>query len=117
MRYRELTPDGDYSVGPASNWLVNTPGTVAQAVRTKMRLLAGEWFLDTDEGLRTRYILGSGTQATRDVEVKRRILDTPGVVEITAYSSQVDSDTRAFTVTATLTTAYGKMPITVTETL
>lgn len=106
MRYRKLSPSGDYQFGYGASFLVNTPETVAQAVRTRMALYAEEWFLDKREGLDRSLILGYGTQGTRDQEMQRRILETPGVLKLVSYGSQVSSD-RGFTVAATIDTIYG----------
>lgn len=106
-----MTPDGDYVFGPAGRFLADSPEAVAQAVLTRVRLYVGEWFLDKRVGLNKDAILGYGTQQTRDAEVKSRILDTQGVLRITDYSSQVDATTRAFTVTCTVDTIYGRATI------
>ena len=106
MKYRALDPDGDYQFGRSGLFLENSSKAVAQAVMTRLHLWAGEWFLDADEG--TAYatkILGYGTQGTRDIELKSRIVDTPGVRELTQYSSSVNE--RQLTVTATIATDYG----------
>lgn len=112
MRYRKLSPAGDSTFcSGATSFLVDTPEAVAQAARTRMRLYAGEWFLDKREGLNLDLILGYGTQDTRDREVQQRILNTKGVTAIDTYSSQVDSVLRAFVVSATIDTLYGKATI------
>jgi hypothetical protein len=111
MRYRELTEEGDYLLGRAGTFLVDSPETVAQAVLTRLRLWSGEWFLDTSEG--TPYetqILGYGTQSTRDLAIRERVLNTPGVDSITAYTSNVEN--RKMTVTMTVLTIYGPTTIT-----
>jgi hypothetical protein len=113
MRYRKQSADGDYVFGAQAQWLVNSPEAVAQAAATRMKLWAGEWFLDDREGLATDLILGYRTQATRDLEVQRRILETPGVKSILTYSSNVED--RAFTVNADIDTIYGQA--TIAETL
>lgn len=105
MRYRKMTPSGDYFFGPGSVFLVNTPEAVAQAVRTRVKLYAGEWFLDRREGLDLENILGYRTQATRDREIQQRILSTPGVRQLTRYSSSMEG--RQFRVDATVETIYG----------
>jgi hypothetical protein len=114
MRYRALDADGDFSFGLGSaNFLVDSPEAVAQLVLTRLRLMTGEWFLDTTEG--TPYateILGSGTSSTRDLAVQERILETQGVTGIADYASVVDPSTRAFTVAATIDTIYGQTTIT-----
>lgn len=114
MRYRALDANGDYKIGPSANFLVNTPQAVAQAIYTRFRLIKGQWFLDGRVGLDTELILGYGTQSTRDREVQRCILETPGVMAITDYSSSVDGPTRAFAVTATVQTIYGTTTINTT---
>lgn len=87
--------------------LVDSAAAVAQALRTRLALWAGEWFLDASEG--TDYearILGAGTQGTRDMAIRERILGTPGVREIVTYSSSVDS-ARKMTVSVLVDTPFG----------
>ncbi|CAN0620561.1 conserved protein of unknown function [Burkholderia multivorans] len=109
MRYRKLDADGDYVLGGGANdFLVNTPETVAQAVLTRLRLLRGEWFLDTTAGMPwSTEVLGKGTSSTYDAAIRECILGTTGVTEITSYSSTRDPDTRALSVTVTINTIYG----------
>lgn len=110
MRYRELDANGDYQFAGNSPWLVNSPATVAQAILTRMRLYAGEWFLDTREGLDKALILGYHTQGTRDQAIQQRIRDTPGVLRIVSYSSSVDEE-RNFRVSANVDTIYGETTV------
>jgi hypothetical protein len=113
MRYRALSASGDYTFGQGTkNFLVNSPDAVAQAVITRLKLLAGEWFLDITEG--TPYsteVLGTGTRDTYDEAVRDRILGTEGVLEITGYSSTYSGETRNLTVSATISTIYGETTI------
>lgn len=107
MRYRQLGAEGDYQFGRSGLFLINSPAAVAQAIKTRLKLWTGEWFLDSEEG--TPYateILGTGTSDTRDLAVRSRILDTVGVKEITDYSSSM-SPTRQFVVSVTVATIYG----------
>jgi len=112
MRYRLLDPQGDYSFGHAQgDFLINTPETVAQAVKTRMLLWLGEWFLDTRDGTDwNNSVLGKYTEATRDAVIRERILDTPGVNSILTYSSNFDGNTRRFNVTVAIDTIYGIVP-------
>lgn len=106
MRYRKLSPDGDYLFGQVGSFLVDTPEAVAQAIQTRLLLWTGEWFLDSQEG--TPYetaILGYGTQGSRDSAIKQRILGTPGVSQILNYSSNVQD--RKLSVACTVETIYG----------
>jgi len=107
MRYRALTSAGDYSFGQGNaNFLINSPAAVAQAVKTRLLLMAGEWFLDNTDG--TPYsteILGTGTALLFDQAIRERILDTQGVTGIVLYASQVLN--RKLSVQATISTIYG----------
>lgn len=111
MRYRRMTPEGDYTFGLGKlNFLVDSSEAVAQAVMTRLRLLRGEWFLDVEEG--TPYateILGTNTRSTRDIAIRTRILATPGVIAMTAYASQLID--RNFSVQATISTSFGETTI------
>jgi hypothetical protein len=114
MRYRTLDENGDYVIGASqANFLINSPETVAQAVQTRLRLIAGEYFLDTTTGVPYQTeILGYGTQATRDAAIQEIIVETQGVTELVDYASVVDPSTRAMTVAATINTQYGQTTIT-----
>ncbi len=113
MRYRMLDANGDYSFGQSSaNFYINQVEAVAQAVRTRLSLWLGEWFLDTSDGTAwATEVLGKYTQLAYDAAIRARILGTTGVTEITAYSSVFDGNTRALTITATIKTAYGTADI------
>jgi hypothetical protein len=111
MRYRALSPTGDFQFGRGGVFLVNSPAAVAQAVATRLALWAGEWFLDADEG--TPYlqrILGHGAQAGRDLAIRARILSTPGVSSIVSYKSSVTGD-RRMVVSVELETDYGSSTV------
>lgn len=114
MRYRALDAAGDGTFASGfTQFLVNSPAAVGQAVLTRLLLLTGEWFLDTSEG--TPYstdILGTGTQTTYDLAIQDRILNTEGVVGIVNYSSVNPAGTRRLTVQATIDTIYGQTEIT-----
>ena len=115
MIYRKLDASGDYSFGhQTANFYTNIPDAVAQAVKTRLGLFQGEWFLDTGAG--TPYssqILGAGTIAYYDRAIQDVILGTQGVTSLTAYSSSLNATTRAASVTATINTVYGIATITV----
>ena len=113
MKYRVLDLNGDYTFGRASgNHIKDTPETVAQAVRTRLGLIQGEWFLNTSLG--TPYnskILGAGMVATYDRAIQEVILKTRGVKSLVAYSSSIDPTTRAASVNCTIDTIYGSINV------
>lgn len=109
MRYRKLTTDGDYSFGNGLfNFWIDVPDAVAQAVKTRLGLWTGEWFLDVDEGTPWLIsVLGKHSQTQADVTIQDRVNNTQGVVGIENYSSALDADLRRFAVTMTVNTIYG----------
>lgn len=103
MRYRELK-ENDYTL---NSLLSNSPSCVGQAVRTRLMLFTGEWFLDTSDGTPWfTEVLGSHTKFY-DLAIKERILNTQGVKSIISYYSQLDVITRELSIQVELDTIYG----------
>jgi hypothetical protein len=116
MRYRKEDANGDYVFGnQGADFYRDQPEAVAQAVKTRLGLYTGEWFLDTTDGTPWRTeVLGKYTKDTYDAIIKARILDTQGVDEILAYSSSFDGNTRVLSISATINTIYGQTPVATT---
>jgi hypothetical protein len=112
MRYRRENSNGDYSFGQGDNtFLVNTPETVAQAVKTRLDLWRRDWFLDVEEGTPYREAI-LDKNYTSAMALRERILNTEGVTDIIALSAERNPDTRKITITATINTRYGQSTIT-----
>jgi hypothetical protein len=109
--YRKLDAAGDYTFGQGSaNFLVDSPAAVAQAVSTRLKLIQGEWFLDTQAGVPyNTEVLGFGTIPYYDFAIKDAIINTPGVSSIVSYSSYIAN--RDVSITATINTIYGQTTI------
>jgi len=109
MRYRREDESGDYTFGQGDDtWLVNTPETVAQAIKTRFLLWYGQWFLDTTEGTPwIQSVLGKHHPDTYNLAIRKRILETQGVTEITEFNTIVDGRTRRVSFMATVQTRYG----------
>lgn len=113
MRYRKLDADGDMVFGHgAVDFLVDSPDAVAQAVKTRLQMWKGEWFLDAEDGTPWQALMGKNTVANIDPELRARILGTEGVKEIVSMTVTVDPNTRKATVTATINTDYGEAEVT-----
>lgn len=109
MLYRKLDESDDYSFGrgPVDFWR-DVPDAVAQSVRTRLHLEQGEWYLDSQEGTPWRTeVLGKRTENTRDLMIQMRVTETPGVNELVSYSSDLNRDTRGFSVGLIIDTIYG----------
>lgn len=114
MRYRREDADGDYTFGQGDNtFLVNSPETVAQAVKTRFNLWRGQWFLDTAAG--TPYIqsiLGKQPPDVYNLAIRQHILETQGVSSIISFDTTVDSKTRRVLFASTIDTIYGTATVT-----
>ncbi|WP_108943387.1 hypothetical protein [Morganella morganii] len=111
MQYR-TEDNGDYTFGH-SRFSKDTPETVAMAVKSRLRLWLGEWFLDDREGTpHAQKGLGKNPAQGYALAVKERILNTPGVTKITAFGLDMNTSTRKVTITAAIDTLYGETSIT-----
>ncbi|WP_042720516.1 hypothetical protein [Herbaspirillum sp. B65] len=114
MRVRAVDAAGDALFGgDQATILRDSPDAVGQIVTSRLNLWQGQWYLDALEG--TPYeqeVLGRRTEGLRDPALQARILDTPGVVEIEAYDSVLDRQTRALAVSATIQTVYSRAYLT-----
>ncbi|MDR1020516.1 MAG: hypothetical protein LBL73_07145 [Synergistaceae bacterium] len=110
MRYRRLTPDWDFQMGHGqADYLRDSPDTVLQAVMTRLKLFAGEWFNDTADGTPWRtQVLGRYTKAKYDAAIRRRIRGTSGVTGISSYNSSYEEESRRLLIEATIDTVYGQ---------
>lgn len=120
MRVRKITAanadgtgGGDMTFGGDQRaFWVNRAEAVGQIVWTRLRLWQGQWFLKPPDG--TPYltkVLGKNTQNTRDAVMRTRILTTPGVSGLASYASQLNRDTRQWSVQAVINTAFGPLLI------
>lgn len=113
MRYRMLDASGDMQFGRGqADFHRDVPEAPAQAVKTRLWLRLGEWFLDTTDGTPwDTEILGKHTANTRDAALRERIEGTTGLQSLDSYNSTFDANTRTFSVEATITTIYGSTQI------
>jgi hypothetical protein len=113
MIYRALTKDGDYSFGAGRQNLLQGAAAVAQAILTRLKLLRGEWWEDLSDGLPLwQEILGKRQpKEFVDSLILERITGTPNVREVIEYESAWDNETRRYTFTARVNTAFGDITL------
>lgn len=89
------------------DFLANSSAAVAQLVLMRLRLWTGEWFLNLADGTPwTTQVLGTGTRSLLDAAIRSRIINTPGVLGIASYSSNINTASRVLTVNVTVNTIY-----------
>ena len=78
--------------------------TATQAVGVRLKLILGEWFLDTRLGVDyfgTAFVKNQNPAAI-EAMIQAAILDTPGIARIVSYSQAFDRAARNLTITCTL---------------
>jgi len=107
----------------ANGRLIATTGltAVVQGVRRRIQMIAGEWYLDLDYGVRwferagvpaASAIFGQKfDQAKCDLELRRAILATPGVTSVIKMDISYSSTTRALSVAWQARCVFGDTPV------
>lgn len=94
--------------GGLNDFFINSPNGVAQAVKTRLNMYVGDWYLNTLDGTPwDTKVLGKYTGSIRDPALRARILGTTGLLAITGYDSQFNDTTRRFAVSVSISTIYG----------
>ncbi|EMB4322239.1 hypothetical protein RJ492_001211 [Pluralibacter gergoviae] len=74
-----------------------------QAIICRLRLFLGEYFLDATAGTPWfQSILGKNSREVAEINVKQRIISTPGVLGISEFNLVIDARERRMTVTASV---------------
>lgn len=120
MKYRTLDENGDSTFG--SKQFLTAREAVGQAIFTRLRLLYGEWWENTADGLPLfEGILGAyGGEEVRgavDLIISERIQGTQNVTELVTYESSFDANTRHYSAFCIVNTAFGELEVSMTENL
>ncbi len=125
MLYRRLTEDHDMSFGRGKQDFLEdslgNPEAIAQAIKTRLLLFLGEWWMDTLDGLPLwQKILG---QRVVDKGIIDRILidrirafvmpdNRFGIISIYDVSGEFNPEDRSYSFSCMVDTIYGKLRIT-----
>jgi hypothetical protein len=112
MKVRALDSLGDWSFGHGIQCYKSDIEALKQSVVTRLKQWKNNCFFAMDDGVDWANELDIGTKGALDLDVKRVILQTGGVLRISEYTSTLDTDTRALSIDAHLDTIYGEIVIT-----
>lgn len=109
MLIRRLDPAHDMTFGQGLANYARDAEATAQAVRTRLLLLLGEWFLDTDAGVPylQEIMVKPANLPLAEAILKRTIIETEGVAELRSFGMALDPETRRLTIQATVANVYG----------
>ncbi len=108
MKHRALTKDGDWLYGKGQSSFSRDIDAVVLNVITRCRSWKGECFFAPAEGVDYNNFLKRGTKELLDMNVKRVILQSEGVLRLVAYESSLEKDDRKLTIKAVIQTIYGQ---------
>ena len=116
MKYRRLDINGDYTLGRNRQNFLTDVDAVAQAIKTRLLLLYGEWWEDLTDGLPLwqRMIGSVGSDENKqvlDLIVKERINGTTNANSVVNFISEIKD--RKYTFTCLVVTDYGNLTVSV----
>lgn len=110
MKYRALDENGDMTAGNGDKDFIYSTDAIAQAIRTRLLLLYGEWWEDQEDGLPFfEKIAGQKNKAIAANLIRRRIATTIGVLSV--GNIQINFKGRVLTFQAEVMTSEGKIEI------
>ena len=111
MIVRRLDDNHDMTFGRGIADMARDDEATAQAVKTRLLLLKGEWFLDTDAGVPylQQIAVKPANLPLAEAIIKQTILETEGIEALRSFSMTFDRDTRRLTIQATVTNIYGSV--------
>jgi hypothetical protein len=109
MLVRRLDEGHDMTFGQGLANYARDDEATAQKVKTRLLLLMGEWFLDTDAGVPhlQQIMVRPSNLPLAEAIIKRTILETEGVAELRSFGMTYDRETRRLTIQATVANTYG----------
>lgn len=108
MLVRKLSETDDMTYGQGRSNFINQSSAIAQSVYTRLRLLRGEWFLDTDAGVPylQDIMVKPVNLSLAESAIKQAIIATDGIKELRTFELLFDQETRQATIHATVTTDF-----------
>ena len=117
MKYRSLDENGDYVLGRRDHFLSGREA-VAQAIKTRILLLLGEWWENVEDGLPLFEKILATFQGNEglvgvDLTLSERIVGTQGVLRILQFDSSLNPSTRVYSASCVVDTEYGLVELTI----
>ena len=111
MLVRRITDTHDMTFGQGFGNFAYDAEAVAQAVHTRLLLIAEEWFLDVEAGV--PYLQSIMVKPTNlsmaEALIKKTILETNGVVSIVSLSVLFNATTRRMDIKAVVQTQFNDL--------
>ena len=109
MRFRTLTSGGDWTFGAGRQTFALDMTALQLNIRTRLLQWRGDCFYAPEEGVDWNNFLDIGTKDFLDRDIRRVILQTPGVLFIRGYKSELSRDSRQLSIEVRISTIYGNV--------
>lgn len=107
MIVRALNSNGDWTFGSGKQNYLTGINALKQQIVTRLQSWKGNCFFALLDGVDWNNYLDIGTKNLLDLDIKRVILQTGGILRMRNYSSILAPAARQVTVSCTLDTVYG----------
>ena len=111
MKTRALDANFDWQFGRGLQSFVTEKNALKQNISTRLKSWKSDCFFAMDDGVDWQNFLDIGKKKFLDIDIKRVILQTEGVLRISSYTSTLNTETRAATISAQVATIYGLVTV------
>lgn len=111
MIIRALDSIGDWTFGKGKQNYLKGIEALKLDIITRLKSWKGDCFFDLAAGVDYNNFLDIGTQSFLERDIKRVILQTPGVIKINTFESTLNRDDRNLTISSEIVTIYGSLSL------
>lgn len=112
MKTRALDANGDWQFGRGLQSYKTERDALEQNISTRLKSWKNDCFFSMSDGVDYANLLDKGTKALLDLDIKRCLLQTEGVLRIDSYSSTLDQTSRELVIVSEVFTIFGKVEVT-----
>lgn len=111
MKTRAIDSAGDWLFGRGIQSYVAEKNALKQNISTRLKSWKNDCFFAMDSGVDWKNFMDIGRKRFLDIDIKRTILQTEGVLRISSYTSTLDAESRHVVVSATIATIFGLVTV------
>jgi hypothetical protein len=111
MKIRNVDINGDWVFGKGKNDYKKDLEALIVDLKTRIKEWKFDCFFAEQNGIDYKSFLNKGTKVFLDNDIKRVTLQTDGVLRINTFLSEIDPDTREYSVETSITSYFGDFTI------
>lgn len=108
MTVRKIDENNDWTFGAGKQNYIKNSAEVMQNILTKLQVWKGECFFAKDQGVNYNAHLRKGNNSVLEEDIRRVIVQTYGVAELSIFSYDLDEKTRELSVKYTVVDIFGQ---------